>query len=301
MKILAHLANNISGRTGIYTKRQCADIAVRVGKELVDMKNAGVKMDDKLCMYVTKKHIPRADFRIFWGDKDIIERGDPFMKILISPENKNRIMAYYSTDPNALLLTDELLNRGDEIEGYTHELQHYIYNNYTPFRKLLKKISKSSGENYDPHEHEISTKERCTKPDFESTLRRLLIAKRPEVKSIKELVEHFASNTNITSRKRLDAYIASICRYFESSNSIVNIINMIAQISYLKNEINSYTAQDIVTKYHNKNKKGFKIEVQLYKETIKVLKKEILRNIRLKHPKTAQQNNTRDLPSPVFE
>lgn len=294
---LYSLANAVSRHTGVYTKRQCADVAVRMGKELVDMEKAGIKIDKNACMYVAKKHVPQTDFELFWGNKDIMENGEPYMKVMIESPSNKRLMGNYSRRPNAMFITDGIIENGRSTDVFAHEFQHYIYDNHTPLMKLLDKIFKFRNA-YNSQAGKDAAEKSITKPSFERDLRRLLETQGTDVRNKKELLEYFAKNTNITSEKRLKAYITSILRYHFDED--VKISKLISLLNLFKNEINSYKAEDAVIKYRDKTQEGYMRVAVLYKETRKVIKKELFKRIKPDF-KFDTKVRKRNLPSPVFE
>ena len=294
---LYSLANALSRRTGVYTKRQCADVAVRVGKELVDMERAGIKIDKNACMYVAKKHVPQTDFELFWGDEDIMKRGELYMKIMTGSPKNEKLLANYSKIPNSMFLRDKIVKNERSAEIFAHEFQHYIYDNHTPIMKILDKIFKFRNA-YNPQIAKTAAEKSVAKPSFERDLRRLLKTQGNDIRNKKELLEYFAKNTNITSKKRLRAYITSICRYHFDRD--ITISRLLPQLRLFKNEINSYKAQDAVIKYKDKTQEGYMRVVELYKEARKVVKREVFRHM---SPSFVSDTRVRkrNLPSPVFE
>ena len=294
---LYSLANLISRHTGVFTKKQCADVAARVGKELVDMEKAGIKIDKNACMYVAKKHVPQTDFELFWGNEDIMNRGEAYMKIMLESPNNKRLMGHYSKRANSMFLVDNITEKGRGAEVFAHEFQHYVYDNLTPVNKLLDKIFKFRNA-YNSQTAQIAVQKSVSKPTFERNLRRLLETSGSDIRNKKELLEYFAKNTNITSEKRLKAYITSILRYHYNEDASIG--RLLYQFNLFKNEINSYKAEDAVIKYKDKAQEGFMRIAELYKETLKVIRRELLKRMKPDF-KFDTKVRKRNLPSPVFE
>lgn len=294
---LYSLANLISRHTGVFTKKQCEDVATRVGKELVDMEKAGIKIDKNACMYVAKRHVPQTDFELYWGNEDIMSRGEYYMRIMVASPNNKKLGGQYSKIANSMFLTDTVKENSREAEFFAHEFQHFVFDNLTPANKLLDKIFKFRNA-YNPKTAVLAALKSISKPSFERDIRRLLETKGTDIRNKKELLEYFAKNTNITSEKRLKAYITSILRYHYDENTPIK--RLFYQLDLFKNEINSYRAEDAVIKYKDENQEGYIRVVELYKEAVKAIRREILKRIKPDF-KFDTKVRRRNLPSPVLE
>ena len=199
---LFSLTNALGKRTGIFTRRQCADVAVRIGKDLIDMQKAGVAITDKICMYAVKKYVPQADFKLFWGDKDIMERGDSRIKHITEKMNAtDKVWAKYLLLLNSIIMPDEAIAQGGAYI-FAHEFQHYLNDNYTPIRKLLNKMYLKERNVENSYKATKNVEKKSIKPGFENVLRNLLETKGTDIRNKKQLLKYFAENTNITSKKR---------------------------------------------------------------------------------------------------
>ena len=298
---LYSLIHSISRRTGLFTRRQCVDVAARVGKELVDMQKAGIKIDRNSCMYAAKKYVPQSDFKLLWGNKEIMESGDSRIKYITEKMNAtDKVWAKYFLLLNSIIMPDEAIARGGAYI-FAHEFQHYLNDNYTPIRKLLNKMYLKERNVENSYKATKNIEKKYIKPGFENVLRNLLETKGTDIRNKKQLLKYFAENTNITSKKRLDAYIASISRFYKSGKDTSYYIkHLVTWLTILKDEINSYKVEDIVLKYEDKSQNGYMRIVELYKEAVKVLKKELIKTIKCHLSGKVKKTGERNLPSPVF-
>ena len=296
---LYSLIHSISRRTGLFTRRQCVDVAARVGKELVDMQKAGIKIDRNSCMYAVKKYVPQSDFKLLWGNKEIMESGDTYIKNYVAPNN-NRLMGFYLKRANIMVLRDGAIEKGVEIETFAHEFQHYLFDNNTPLFGPMTKRYRAIHP-YNPEEYARINKNTCSTPNFERDLRDLLEPCKTDIRSRKDLIKYYAENTNLTSKERLEAYITSICRYHFCRSISSNVGKLINQIINLRNEFNSYKVMDMIVKYKDKNATGHMKNALLYKEAIRVMKREIFKILTHQHPICSRKVlANRKLPSPVI-
>lgn len=130
---------------GLYTKRQCVDVASKIGKDLVDAANGGIDIDKNVIRKIIDKRAPKADI------KNIVTNEDEFISVMKDiGYDKNQLKgfmkdienggfgAFYSEHINGIFVPLNDMKKPEQMNTVAHEMEHFLYNNNTFEQKFAK-------------------------------------------------------------------------------------------------------------------------------------------------------------------
>ncbi len=145
MSIVQNILAKSINRVGLYTKRQCVDVASKIGKDLVDVSRNGDGINKDVIRNIIAKRAPKADIENIATNKDefhsaMIKKGyskeqsDMFFKDI---ENSG-FGAFYSGYIKGIYVPLEVMDKPEQMNTVAHEMEHFLYNNNTVEQKFAK-------------------------------------------------------------------------------------------------------------------------------------------------------------------
>lgn len=138
-KVLWSVAKKAGNYYGLYTKKQCVDISINIGKELVDLSKANGGLTDDIIATTVKKHVPNVNVQIYNSEKalqkELIRIGES--EEFVNSISSGRAALYFNMQGKAKGIYIPKIETDKEISNFVHEFEHYLYNEHTPKRKAI--------------------------------------------------------------------------------------------------------------------------------------------------------------------
>ena len=138
-KVLWTVAKKAGNYYGLYTKKQCVDISINIGKELVDLSKANGGLTDDIIATTVKKHVPNVNVQIYNSEKalqkELIRIGES--EEFVNSISSGRAALYFNMQGKAKGIYIPKIESDKEISNFVHEFEHYLYNEHTPKRKAI--------------------------------------------------------------------------------------------------------------------------------------------------------------------
>ena len=138
-KVLWSVAKKAGNYYGLYTKKQCVDISINIGKELVDLSKANGGLTDDIIATTVKKHVPNVNVQIYNSEKalqkELIRIGES--EEFVNSISSGRAALYFNMQGKAKGIYIPKIETDKEISNFVHEFEHYLYNEHTPKRKSV--------------------------------------------------------------------------------------------------------------------------------------------------------------------
>ncbi len=272
---LYQIADKVSARTGIYTTRQCRRIATQVGKDIVDaQRNNKDENITKQFRDIVHKYVPKARFGFLLYEDSKNETANT------TDKSRKKVVGYYHYLENLIIMDSQYAEpkNASLASILSHEFCHYMTMNHTA--KFVKQ-TKMLREMYNRTDLQNIINPAKMKPNFQRELLKMTNLNAAScLKDEQELLEYFSGDkyNGLTSKKRLNAYITSILRYFLKPNDIKTKDRLESIIDLFKDEIYAYGVSENVSEYQQNNAEKVTAHnrVLLYKMVVKILKRERL-------------------------
>lgn len=300
-KIARTIATKAGNRLGFYSKKQSVDISINIGKELVDLSRAGKQINKELVQSTIKKHAPNVKVNII-TDKDelrqLLKNAGENVENLEAAANGYAALSFsFGKGAKGIFIPSLGTERG--ISHFAHEFEHYMYNEHTPKRQLVRKtfirmmkleekLKKTKPSNAPKEYDQISLENKIQRSlrnrfgigDINRTGG--LKGVEPTTEGVKELLKG-KNFTGLTSDKRVDAYIRTITRHHMNPKNTDSLMDLLLSKNTLDDEARAYGVSDAVNRYiSGKNEITWEgLTSEIYKRTSKVLKGEIAKSLEI--------------------
>jgi hypothetical protein len=124
--------------SGLYSKRQCTNRAIDIGKELVDITRDGTQLSKEIVQGAIKKHAPKLKI-------DIIDNVDDLKRFGKFSESEADILSslglnfYYGGSKNSFIYLASGCTKSN-IPIIAHECEHALNGENTFFMRLIKRL-----------------------------------------------------------------------------------------------------------------------------------------------------------------
>ena len=322
-QILNKAGRFLNDKSGCYTRKQCQELSIALGKDLVDIRKSGQEISLDVLQRVIKTRVPKARPNIITNFEDFKATllkagyGNDFAEAMM--ENAGALHFRFSEAKGIFVprLAEEI-----GIYHFAHEFEHYMFNTHTLWRKMIfsfvdmitlkeKKAVKSVVQKQELKTRKDHKKTGSTLIDrLQASLRKFFgINEINKAGGYKDLglkssdVTEFLAGENyvgLTSPKRINAYIRAITRKELNPTKDGAILDILFSKGQLADEARAYKVADEVERYATgqKNLTRFGFISEIYNRTVKVLKKELI--VAIKNSIKEKPLRKRKLPTNSF-
>lgn len=262
----------INNKLGLYSKRQCVDIATNIGKELVDLSSSGAELTTDLFQKTIKKYGKKINVEnIVTSKSELLEllTSVGYTKEEVRSLTDGAAAAAFKLGRNGKNVNGiyiPSISKLEDLSAFAHEIEHYIYDNNTFKMKALEKFCNLI--EFISNKFKIKSDESLSHIYLQDNIQdklhdmlgiRELTLQEGKFKGIEPTQEGLSKLLSsedflgLTNDTRINAYLRTILRSEVNPKSRPKILDMLMLKNCLDDEVRAYRVSDNINRYLSKS------------------------------------------------